>query len=736
MKKLSLILLIFIVFFLSCKSGKKQKQGLPYHEDVAYIQDYAVKYKYDGDGVLLNMAIDRNDNIQILSNKGLLRLTKGEFLWPGKAVEDVSYRFMSDKNIVSVEEVDKQFVYLDSKHVFSNAWAGSLFAAHNVINPKGFLAYQKDEFIVYSNSVVNFVQGGKVVWNKELNGEEVLSIIQSTAKSSTFFALTSAHIYQGDVLSGEVKEVYAGDGVVAITEHQEKLVLAHHQEGLIYLDDNFQQSSTIDKLPSLDLTYVKSIGNNLWVGSKAGAFKISGENQIVYYASKRWLVDDNVLKISAMENDDVLLLTEKGLSQIVFKEMTLADKASFYEKQVRQRHIRNGFNSSTSGLENGDLSTGYLKDSDNDGLWTSMYLASQAFRYAVTKDKDALDNVKESLDAMERLFSINPVRGFAARSFERTGHIKELSDPERWQKSPELDWDWKSTTSSDEAIGHMFVYGVIAEIVDDNKLKSQAIRLLDSMMMHIVDNDLYLVDFDGKPTQWGKWNPEYVNAFSENIGDRKLNSSNIISMLQTAYHFTKKEIYKETAYDLLYNHGYLENLMRPMEVIGMARDNEDDLSQLLSVYWNHSDDEMYFLGYWGLYRYAFTGELKEQFRESIIDHWQIERPEKEALWNIFTAMTGVDDCGLDDAIWYLQKYPLDLVQWTVKNSHRKDIIFLDKNFRNQYTEAVLPPDELKISRHNSNRFILDGGHDGNAENSAGDIWLLPYWLGRYLEVIR
>ncbi|MES1224898.1 MAG: hypothetical protein ABUT20_55940, partial [Bacteroidota bacterium] len=31
---------------------------------------------------------------------------------------------------------------------------------------------------------------------------------------------------------------------------------------------------------------------------------------------------------------------------------------------------------------------------------------------------------------------------------------------------------------------------------------------------------------------------------------------------------------------------------------------------------------------------------------------------------------------------------------------------------------------------------LNGGNEnGNAEYSAGDIWLLPYWMGRYLKVI-
>ena len=49
---------------------------------------------------------------------------------------------------------------------------------------------------------------------------------------------------------------------------------------------------------------------------------------------------------------------------------------------------------------------------------------------------------------------------------------------------------------------------------------------------------------------------------------------------------------------------------------------------------------------------------------------------------------------------------------------------------------VLPPDELPVSRHNANRFDLDRKGEGRSEYSAGDIWLLPYWMGRFLEVIR
>jgi len=416
--------------------------------------------------------------------------------------------------------------------------------------------------------------------------------------------------------------------------------------------------------------------------------------------------------------------------------MTLHEKAMYYEQQVRSRHIRNGFNASLDNMEKGNIGTGYLADSDNDGLWTSMYLGGEVYRYAVTKDPEALQNCREAFEAMERLYSINPVKGFPSRSYERSGFIPQLSDPERWQHSADPEWDWKATTSSDEAVGHIFAFGTMAELIDDPSLKKRAITLIDSLMSHIVQNNYYLIDFDGKPTTWGRWSPEYVNAMPKNVGDRKITSSNIVAMLQTAYHFTKKEIYKEKAFELMNKHGYFENLMRPMKEIGSAADDADALSKELSDGWNHSDDEMYFVCYWGLYRYAFNDTLKTHFKKAIIDHWEIERPEKEGAWNIFTALTGAKDFDLNESVWYLQEHPLDLIDWSISNSHRKDIEKLAPNFRGQTTKEVLPPDERPVQRHNANMFNLDRkGSNGTSEHSAGDIWLLPYWLGRYLGVI-
>jgi hypothetical protein len=78
---------------------------------------------------------------------------------------------------------------------------------------------------------------------------------------------------------------------------------------------------------------------------------------------------------------------------------------------------------------------------------------------------------------------------------------------------------------------------------------------------------------------------------------------------------------------------------------------------------------------------------------------------------------------------------LDTIGWTIKNSDRKDLDFLDLNFRQQTTQKVLPGDERPMSKYNNNAFHLDGGDDGRQEYS-GDIFLLPYWMGRYLKIIQ
>lgn len=721
-----------LLIFSSCNNpGSDTSQ--PVHNDVAFLQDFSKKYPLTDSVKLLKAYSDRDGVIQISSSDNLYHPHAGELLYPGSLVADKTYRPIVDKKITNLGLYKNHFVYIDDKAVLSNAWAGNLYAPHTLPEASTFAGGENFEFLISDGKALQFLKDSTIVW-KGQSEDQVVDIIFDHSRNR-FLVLGSQTVSSFSPQDKTLTAAFSAENVKCFTlANKNKTLIVGTADGYVTLDaETLKQTGDVQrKLPWTDLTTVQEIDGNLWFGSTRGAFMLKDDGKFNYYASKRWIPSDKVIDIEKGPGSSVLILTDKGLGQICFKQMTLHDKAMYFQTQVRERHIRHGFNGTLGYMKDGNVSSGSLEDSDNDGLWTTMYMGAEVFRYAVTKSEDALQNLRESMEAMERLYTINGVKGFPSRSFERRGY---KYDDKPWRRAAHPEWDWKSTTSSDEAIGHMFVFGAMAELLDDEDLKNRAIVLMDSLMQHVIDHDMYLVDWNGEPTLWGKWNPEYVNARPEMVGDRKINASNIVSMLQTAYHFTRKEVYKDKAFELMTQHGYYKNLMRPMEKVGKAPEDADDWSKMLSESWNHSDDEMYFLGYWGLYRYAFNDTLQTKFKESIIDHWQSERPEKEGAWNIFTALTGTNEFDLKEAIWYLQEYPLDLVHWRVVNSLRKDIEMIEPNFRNQTTTEVLPPDELPVNRHNANRFQLDGGDNGTSEYSAGDIWLLPYWMGRYLGVI-
>ena len=738
MKKFTLFIAVFSLLFISQSRAEQEKITKPVHKDIPFKQEYSVKFYFrEGTKQLIKVYSDRNSVIQMLSVDGLLTPYAGEFLYPGTIVKDERYRPMGDKKIAGIGIYDHQFVYLDDKAVLSNAWAGSFYSKHDLADATLFSVGADFTSLVSAGTKLKCIKDSQSLWSG--NAEEKVLDIKYSAEKGLFWILTGNSLSSFSPKEKKLTNIFEGADFTSFDQtYKGSKTIIGTKNGYLEVDNiSGKQIGEIHrKLPGTDITCVNVINGKVWFGSTFGAFMLREDGKFNYYNGERWLPGDQVKHISEGPENSVLVLTSKGLGQICFKQMTLEEKAMYFEKQVRDRHIRNGFNSSIEGMKDGNISTGYVRDSDNDGLWTSMYLGGEVFRYAVTKSPEALQNCYESLDAMERLYTINsnPV-GFPSRSFERRGDMNRLSDHDRWQHAKDPEWDWKATTSSDEAIGHIFALGAMAELISVEPMKSRAIHLIDILMQHIVDHNMYLVDFDGKPTTWGRWNPEYVNARPVMVGDRKICSSNITSMLQTAYHFTHKEIYKKKALELLYKDAYLENLMRPMKSIGMAPADADALSKDLSNGWNHSDDEMYFLGYWGLYRYALNNELKAKFKESIIDHWEIERPEKEGAWNIVTSMT-TNDFDLNEAVWYLQKHPLDLINWDIMNSHRKDIEPIAPNFRQQTLKEVLSPAERPVQRHNGNMFNIDQkGGNGTGEESAGDIWLLPYWMGRYLGVI-
>jgi hypothetical protein len=152
---------------------------------------------------------------------------------------------------------------------------------------------------------------------------------------------------------------------------------------------------------------------------------------------------------------------------------------------------------------------------------------------------------------------------------------------------------------------------------------------------------------------------------------------------------------------------------------------------------NHSDDELAFLSYYPLLRYETDPALLEVYKQSLERSWQIERPERNPLWNvIYAAGTGAAENDREASLRTLREIPMDLVDWNVKNSTRQDVPVdpLADRFQRRQALIVLPYDELPMSKWNGNPYALDGGGGGNSEDD-GAYFLLPYWMGRFHKVL-
>ncbi|MDN5212920.1 hypothetical protein QQ020_12715 [Fulvivirgaceae bacterium BMA12] len=746
---------ICLITGITIAAGCTKQQGTPkykqpVYQDVPYLQDYAIKYKLaDSSFQPRKVVTDRNGIIQILASNQLFRAHNGHFQHPGSLTPDNNYVAMADRIITDLITFRDQFVYLDNQAVLSNAWAGKLLSKHRLPSAKILCAGAHFDFMITDSTTLIYQKDSQQLWKEQVEGQNILSIKFDKTRN-LFFILGEKSVFSFSVKEKILTPIHTGNKFTCfeISKTNQNLVIGTN-EGYFTLDFNGNPKTPLyPQLPWTELTTLKEINGKLWFGSTKGAFMLREDGRFNYYHGARWLPGNRVEDISAGPDNSVLILTDRGLGQICFKKMTLEDKAMVFEDQVRKRHIRYGINANVTQLTNHNLSTNHLRKADSDNLWTAMYLGSQLFRYLATGSEEAKQNCYESFEALERFHTINNVKGLFGRTFERRGY-QEFRNEYRtyvenywypgynnvtsWYHANE-DWDWRASASSDQTVGQVFAMTLIATYIDDPEWKQRAVKILDDLMTYIVENDFNLVDKNGKPSLWGRWGPEYVNRFDKMIGDRKVYSSNMIAFLQSAYQHTGKEIFKEKAFELMDKHGYLENLMRPFSEIGPAPADADEWSKMLSEEWNHSDDEMYFLAYWSLFPDAFDEELKEQYRIAIKDHWQWERPEKNPLWNFCYAMTGAREFDLEESIWTLKEWPLDMIQFAVENSHRKDIELIKKNFWGQITKEILPPDERPELKHNRNLFKLDAG-DRGSELSAGDTFLLPYWMGRYLGVI-
>jgi len=266
---------------------------------------------------------------------------------------------------------------------------------------------------------------------------------------------------------------------------------------------------------------------------------------------------------------------------------TLKDKAAYYDWIVPKLHqvpttvaghedysrvftVKCDANIPDSIVDDDQLPTCEHNLSENNGLWTGLYVASQAFRYAVTKDPEALAQLKRTLNGTYQMLLITGKDGLYTRDFrdpsipqqycieDEPRYANAATNNEKyarytpptdrmvgnnfvkidddgcfktwdvtlndgngdWLKHPEYCTDtkyagfcWQNNVSKDEYAGHMFAAGIVAKIIDDPEVRAIAEDILVKVGHHLVDYGYWANDYDGRYTRYGSANAMSLDSF-------------------------------------------------------------------------------------------------------------------------------------------------------------------------------------------------------------------------------
>lgn len=479
-----------------------------------------------------------------------------------------------------------------------------------------------------------------------------------------------------------------------------------------------------DGLPYGPVTTIKSHKQTLWFGTDKGAAK--KDDKWHYYLGKRWLPNNKINDILPIDEHTVWIATPAGISQIQQVEMTLEEKAAHFEKVIDARHNRRGLVNISHLSISGDISTSKMMNEDNDGLWTSTYLAAECFRYAVTKSAEAKKNALKTYEALEFLETVTGIPGLPARSYTMTKDVVEQSrspHPKIWRPSPDKEWQWLDDCSSDEIVGHIFAISIFYDLVADDKMKTRVKGLVTRTMDHIIDNDFHLIDYDGLPTRWGVWHPDSLNHSKNWAYEKGLYSLEILSFLKAAVYITGNQKYEKTYRYLTENHHYAENTIQA-KIHGPFEKS-------------YAEDILTYFPYYCLSRYASNDEYWPLYKKSIERTWPVSKPDRMPIWSVIASIVLQKDCNLKIAREELELFPFDLIDWRMNNSHRWDLTedeLVDRGGNRQATQPI-PIPESRIFRWNTNPYEYDTGSNGKREVS-GTYFLLPYWMAKYHKLFK
>ncbi len=268
--------------------------------------------------------------------------------------------------------------------------------------------------------------------------------------------------------------------------------------------------------------------------------------------------------------------------------------------------------------------------------------------------------------------------------------------------SPE-DIIYKTDTSADELIGHMFLFKIINDTIakEDPEIKALLTEAVDSLAQHISDNSYMLVDATGQPTTWANFGrPLFCTGSS--VAETSLHSLVLLSVFKTAAYITGyqkwENEYRMAALDPAYEYAkissqHYERMMAAVKytvgdavlhplgnLVGALKDT-DLVEMIYRFILNYSSEEMAMLGFYTMFSLEDDEEILGYYREAIDDWWKSIKYSENPLWYIIYQLAYPEEEIKDaygnniveTAAWSLSRHPADTVMYHASNKNRDDI---------------------------------------------------------------
>ena len=347
---------------------------------------------------------------------------------------------------------------------------------------------------------------------------------------------------------------------------------------------------------------------------------------------------------------------------------------------------------------------------------------------------------------------------FAGTTVDASGEIPNVLIDLLGEGNTKNNVTYRADTSTDEIIGHLFIYKVAYDILGDDgeegEIKEVLVDTVRNFAQHMLDNGYCLRDASGQATSWGKTERDYFNNVYA-WEDCALNSLVNLCTFKLAGYVTGEQRW-EDEYRML----ALDDPYRYADLAGeywdrweyLAKGELGETATAEDIYtWilqnlNYSDEEMAMEAYYLLFQMEEDKELIEKYRDGLEDWWNSMKYSENPLWYYIYQLAYPDEIKtdyygnslVDTASWALSRHPIDTVKWAASNDNRPDVYQDGELSRDKETNEirVVPFDERSVHKYNRSSYKLtDGGRDNPNEAEGSTTYTLPYWMGRYHNMI-